>query len=79
MTKPVLLDRLFPSLTLHGFTIGEPAIRIPGDGTAVISYRCHEALTANGKRIEGDFTVTAMYTREGKKYRLTLWEIHAGD
>ncbi len=73
--KTGVLDRLFPSLTLHGFTIGEPTIRIAGDDTVVISYRCHEALTVNGKRIEGDFTVTATYARDRKKYRLVVWEI----
>ena len=75
--KTGLLDRLFPSLALHGFTISEPAIRIAGNDTVVINYRCHEAFTMEGKRTEGVFTVTATYTRDRKKYRLAVWEIHA--
>ncbi|MGA2122394.1 MAG: nuclear transport factor 2 family protein [Methanoregula sp.] len=73
--KTGVLDRLFPSLTLHGFTIGEPTLRITGPDSAVISYQCHEALTVNGSRIEGNFNVTAIYARTEKRYRLTVWEI----
>ena len=73
--KTGLLDRLFPSLTLHGFTIGEPVLRITGPDSAIISYRCHEAFTVNGSRTEGDFNVTATYTRHKNRYRLAVWEI----
>jgi len=75
--KTGLLDRLFPSLTLHTFTISDPVIRIAGKDTAVITYRCDQAFTLNGKRIEGACTVTATYTREGNKYRLALWDSKA--
>ena len=70
-----LLDRLFPALTLHEFTIEDAGIRITGENTAVLSYRCHERLTMEGKPTEGTFRVTATYTHDGKQYRLSLWEI----
>jgi|SRR5208337_740524 len=74
-TKEELLDRLFPLLTLHGFTMEEPVIRELPDNTAVISYRCHEALTVNGRKTEGTFSVTATYTLNNNQYRLALWQI----
>lgn len=74
-SKEELLDRLFPVLTLHEFIIEDPGIRITGENTAVLSYRCRERLTAGKKLIEGTFRVFATYTRDGKQYRLSLWEI----
>lgn len=73
--KEELLDRLFPVLTLHEFTIEDPGIRITGENTAVLSYRCRERLTAGKKLIEGTFRVFATYTRDGKQYQLSVWEI----
>jgi hypothetical protein len=70
-----LLDRLFPVLTLHQFILENPGIRITGEKTAVLSYRCHERLTMNGRPVEGDFRVFATYTRDEKQYRLSAWEI----
>ena len=74
-TREELLDRLFPTLTMRGFTIENPDIRITGENTAVLSYRCHEQFTVDGKPIEGTFRVFATYTRDGKQYKLSLWEI----
>lgn len=74
-SREELLDRLFPVLTLHEFTIEDPGIRITGENTAVLSYRCRERLTAGKKLIEGTFRVFATYTRDGKQYRLSVWEI----
>jgi hypothetical protein len=74
-TKAELLDRLFPNLTLHEFTMENPGIRITGEKSAVLSYRCHERYTVNGKRVEGSFRVFATYTRDGDQYRLSVWEI----
>ena len=70
-----LFDRLFPVLILHEFTIEEPALRITGENSAVLSYRCHEWLTVDGKQIAGTFRVFATYNRDGKQYRLSVWEI----
>jgi hypothetical protein len=70
-----LLERLFPVLTLHEFIIEDPGIRITGENTAVLSYRCHERLTAGKKLIKGTFRVFATYTRDGMQYQLSLWEI----
>jgi hypothetical protein len=70
-----LLDQLFPVLTLHEFIIEDPGIRITGENTAVLSYRCRERLTAGKRLIEGTFRVLATYTRDGKQYKLSLWEI----
>ena len=74
-TKEELLDRLFPVLTLHEFTIEDPGLRINGENTAVLSYRCYERLTVDKKPVDGTFRVTATYTRDGKQYRLSAWEI----
>jgi hypothetical protein len=74
-TREELLERLFPVLTLHEFILEDPALRITGENTAVLSYRCHERLTAGKKLIEGTFRVLATYTRDGKQYQLSLWEI----
>ncbi|RPI40301.1 MAG: nuclear transport factor 2 family protein [Methanoregulaceae archaeon] len=74
-TRKELLERLFPVLTLHEFNLEDPAIRITGENTAVLSYRCHERLTAGKKLIEGTFRVFATYTRDGMQYQLSLWEI----
>ena len=70
-----LFDRLFPVLTLHEFTIEDPGIRITGENTVVLSYRCYERLTVDKKPVVGTFHVTATYTRNGKQYRLSVWEI----
>jgi hypothetical protein len=70
-----LFDRLFPVLTLHEFTIEDPGIQITGENTVVISYRCYERLTVDKKPVVGTFHVTATYTRDGKQYRLSMWEI----
>jgi len=74
-TRKELLERLFPVLTLHEFILEAPGIRITGENTAVLSYRCRERLTAGKKLIEGTFRVFATYTRDGKQYQLSLWEI----
>jgi hypothetical protein len=74
-SRTEVLDRLFSALILHAFTIEEPSIRITGENTAVISYRCTEAFTKDGKRIEGVFRVFATYTREKNQYRLSIWDI----
>jgi hypothetical protein len=78
-TKEELFDRLFPVLTLHEFTIEDPAIRITGENTVVLSYRCYERLTVDKKPIAGSFHVTATYTRDGKQYRLLVWEIRPAE
>lgn len=74
-TREDLFDRLFPVLTLHEFTIEEPALHITGEDSAVLMYRCHAWLTVDGKQIEGTFRVFATYHQEGKQYRLSVWEI----
>jgi hypothetical protein len=74
-SRSEVFDHLFSSLTLHAFTIEEPSIRITGENTAVISYRCTEAFTIDGKRIEGVFRVFATYTREKNQYQLSIWDI----
>ena len=73
--KEELLDRLFPALSLHEFTIEDPSIRVTGENTAVLSYRCYERLTVEGKLIEGAFHVFATYTIHGNRYQLSVWEI----
>jgi hypothetical protein len=73
-TREELLDRLFPAVTLHEFVIEDPSVRITGENTAVLSYRCHERLTADKKETRGDFTVSATYTRDGNQYRLLVRE-----
>ena len=78
-TKEELFDRLFQVLTLHEFTIEDPTIRITGENTVVLSYRCYERLTVDKKPIAGTFRVTATYTRDGKQYRLLVWEIKQAD
>lgn len=74
-TREELLDRLFPVLTLHEFVIADPSIRITGENTAVLSYRCYERLTVDGKLVEGTFRVFATYTRDRNQFRLSGWEI----
>jgi hypothetical protein len=73
-TREDLLDRLFPALLLHEFTIEDPEIRVTGENTVVLRYRCHERLTVDRKEIELDFRVSATYTRDGEHYRLAAWE-----
>jgi Domain of unknown function (DUF4440) len=74
-TREELLGRLFSLLTLHEFVLEDPALRITGENTAVLSYRCHERLTAGKKLIEGSFRVLATYSRDGNQYKLSLWEM----
>ena len=69
-----LFDRLFPVLTLHEFTIEDPVLRITGENTMVLTYRCYERLTVDQRPVVGTFRVTATYTRDGKQYRLSSWE-----
>jgi hypothetical protein len=73
-TRAELLDRIFPVITLHKFVIENPGIRITGENTAVISYRCHQQVTLDEKHVEGTFRVFATYTRDGNQYRLSQWE-----
>jgi hypothetical protein len=74
-TKEELLGRLFPALTLHEFTIEDPVLQKNEENTAVLSYRCYERMTVDKKPVVGTFRVTATYTRDGKQYRLSAWEI----
>jgi len=74
-----LLDRVLPALTLYEFTIEDPSVRITGEKSAVLSYRCHERLAVDGKQIEGTFRVFASYTRDGNQYRISMWEIRPAD
>lgn len=74
-SRSEVLERLFPSLTLHEFTIEEPVLLIEEKGAGIISYRCHESLTVNGKQIDGRFRVIATYVQDNNRYRLRVWEI----
>lgn len=74
-TRKELLERLFLMLSLYEFIIEDPGIRVTVENTAVFSYRCHERLNAGKKQIEGTFRVSATYTREGKQYQLSVWDI----
>jgi hypothetical protein len=74
-----VLDRLFPSRTLHTFTIEDPSLRITGDSTAELSYRCRESLTTNGELTDGTFRVFATYRRYNNQYQLAVWEIRPVD
>lgn len=74
-TREEFLDRLFPVLTLHEFTIEDPVLQIQDVNTAVLRYRCYERLTVDKKPVVGTFRVTATYSRDGKQYRLIAWEI----
>ena len=78
-TKEELFDRLFPVLTLHEFAIEDPVLQIKEENTAVLSYRCYERLTVDKKPVVGTFHVTATYTRVGKQYRLSVWEIRPAE
>jgi hypothetical protein len=78
-TREELFGQLFPVMTLHEFVIEAPAIRITGENTAVLSYRCRERLTAGEKEIKGTFRVFATYTGDGKQYRLAAWEIRPAE
>jgi hypothetical protein len=78
-TREELFDRLFPVLTLHEFTIEDPVLKITGENTAVLSYRCYERLTVDKRPVVGTFRVIATYTRNGKQYRLSAWDIRPVD
>jgi hypothetical protein len=78
-SKKELLDRVFPTITLHEFIIEAPGIRITGPDTAVLSYRCRERMTAGKKEIAGTCRVFATYTRDGNQYRLSQWEIRSAE
>ena len=75
-SREEFLERLFPTFTLHSFTIDDPVLKITGENSAVLSYRCREAYSVNGKRSEGTFTVSATYRRQDNQYQLAVWEIH---
>jgi hypothetical protein len=74
-SRTEVFSRLFPSFTLHSFTIDDPSLRITDKQTVVISYRCNESFTFDGKRVDGIFRVFATYSRENNQYRLSQWEI----
>jgi hypothetical protein len=74
-SKPEVLDKLFPTLVLHAFTIGVPEMHTEGPSTAVIEYRCQQSLTLGKNRVDGIFQVRATYVKDKKQYRLTIWEI----
>lgn len=67
-------DRLLPVLTLHEFVIEDPGLRVTGEKSAVLSYRCRVRMTVDGKQIVGEFRVFATYTSDGTQYRLSLWD-----
>jgi hypothetical protein len=74
-SRTEVFSRLFPSLTLHSFSIDDPSLRITGERAAVISYRCTESFTFDGKRVEGSYRVFATYGLDNNQYRLSRWEI----
>ena len=74
-SRAEVLEKLFPSLVLHEFTIGSPALTMEGPDTAVLEYRCHESFTFGKNPAAGDFQVRARYVREDTRFRLKTWEI----
>ena len=69
-SKAEVLEKLFPALVLHEFTIGSPVLTMEGPDTAVLEYRCHESFTTGNNPAEGVFLVHARYGREGTRFRL---------
>jgi hypothetical protein len=78
-SREEILERLFPTFTLHSFTIDDPVLKSTGENSAMLIYRCREAYSVNGKRSEGTFTVSATYRRQDNQYQLAVWEIRPVD
>jgi hypothetical protein len=74
-TRDDLLIRLFPVLTLHTFTIEDPALLSAGEGAAGLTYRCYEELSVDGKKMKGTSHVSALYAKTGKIWKLILWQV----
>lgn len=70
-----LIVRIFPRLVLQTFTIENPALLPLGDDTAALTYQCYEEHTVDARKIKGTFSVTSIYHWNGKKWRLTLWQV----
>lgn len=75
LSREDLLLRIFPRIVLHTFTIEDPVLFPFGEGTAALTYQCYEELTADGRKIKGTFTVSALYRWNGKQWKLALWQI----
>lgn len=75
LKKEDLLERFFSRMTLHTITIEDPLLRMVSDAAAILSYECYEEFTADGKRRKGYHTVAALYSWNGKQWKLALWQI----
>lgn len=73
--KKDLLVSLFPSLTLHEFTISDPRLVTASADSAILTFQCTEDLTIRSQRVTGTFHVAAHYTRRENKWLLLLWQI----
>ena len=71
MNRDELLARLFPRVTLHTFTIEGPALRIICETAAILSYECYEEFTLDGRKTKGTYSVSALYTRYGKQWKIS--------
>jgi hypothetical protein len=74
-TKEEVRTRLFPEIVLHTFTIEDPAICLPGEGAAVLSYLCYQEFTIQNKKRSGNYYASSLYTRHGKQWKIALWQI----
>jgi hypothetical protein len=74
-SRDELLTRLFPRLTLHTFTIEDPALVVVAPNIAVLTYLCFEEITIDTKKKKGNNHVSALYCWNDKQWKLSLWQI----
>ena len=75
LNRDDLLVRFFPKIVLHTFTIEDPALRVISDTAVFLTYECYEELTVETRKMKGTFSVSALYTWNGKQWKLALWQI----
>jgi hypothetical protein len=70
-----LLTRLFSRINLQTFTIEDPLLVPVNDRVALLTYQCFEELTLDAKKMRGTFHVSALYSWNGKRWNLSVWQI----
>ncbi|NLD57815.1 MAG: nuclear transport factor 2 family protein [Methanomicrobiales archaeon] len=75
LSRDDLLQRCFPHMVLHTYTIEDPVLHRFGSETAALIYQCYEELTVDGRKMKGTYSVSALYCWDGKRWKLTLWQV----
>jgi hypothetical protein len=75
LSRRDILEDLFQRLRLDALEASDYRLLSAGPDAAMLTYRCRETITIDGRTISGDFHVGALYVRRDGAWRLRSWQI----